>query len=388
MIATGSYDVKSFAIDQDAEMARLDAQVDLFWPQEAALYRRLGLAAGMAVLDCGCGTGRLLARLHEEFPGIRTVGIDVDEALIERAARRAAAFRPRDFAIARQSILSLTFPDDTFDFAIARLVLEHLPDPASAAREVLRVLKPGGTAVFLANDFDFHLRTSPPCPALDELYEAYRAARRQDGGNPCLGRELPAVAANAGFGEVSLEIVCAHSHLTGDAAFLKAEGAGIPAQLVRSGHLPPDALDLLAHQWSAMLAAPDHSMFRMLFAAAAKKDAAAPDRTARQAGPEALAQARDSRDSAAAHTPGAPEGDSVQRLVVEALAREMNTSPSLLDPEHSVIQLGGDSLAAVGLCDTLQEQLGVRLPVSEVLSGQPLRQIVAKVRELARAAGR
>lgn len=388
MIATGSYDVRSFAIDQDAEIARLDAQVDLFWPREAALYRRLGLSAGMAVLDCGCGTGRLLVRLHEEFPGLRCFGIDVDAELAGCAARRAGRVHPPAFAAARQSILNLEFPGDTFDFAVARLVLEHLPDPVAAAREVLRVLKPGGTAVFLANDFDFHLRTWPACPALEELYEAYRAARRRDGGNPCLGRQLPAVLANAGFGEVTLEVLSAHSRQAGDAAFLKAEGAGIPARMVASGQLAPDVLDRLAHQWRAMLAAPDHCMIRILFAAAAKKDAASRGGSTFSVEDRAASRSGVAPEAPSSDPPGAAAGDGVLRLVVAALAREMNVSPSLLDPGRSLIQLGGDSLAAVGLCDTLHERLGVRLPVSEILSDKPLREVAATVRELAPAAGR
>jgi aspartate racemase len=60
-------------------------------------------------------------------------------------------------------------PDESFDFVIARLVLEHLPDPLAALKEVLRVLKVGCRAVFIDNDFDLHERTWPDSPALMEL---------------------------------------------------------------------------------------------------------------------------------------------------------------------------------------------------------------------------
>lgn len=43
------------------------------------------------------------------------------------------------------SVLALPFPDNTFDLVYSQAVLEHVTDPALAIREMVRVLKPGGT---------------------------------------------------------------------------------------------------------------------------------------------------------------------------------------------------------------------------------------------------
>jgi ubiquinone/menaquinone biosynthesis C-methylase UbiE len=267
----GSYDISRFAIDTGGEVQRLNAQIDLFWNQEIALYQRLGLKNGMTVLDCGCGPGYLLEKLLALYPALWGTGIEIDGQLADIAKQTLAEKYSSRSAIFQQSIARLDLPDNSFDFVIARLVLEHVPDPLAALTEVLRVLRHGGTAVFIDNDFDLHERTWPDSPALGELYDAYRRARRSEGGNPCIGRQLPVLMKSAGFSGVDLHLLAAHSRVVGDGAFLKAEGSGIPAQLVKTGHLPADSLNRIATQWRSMLTSKDHTIFRMLFAAAGSK---------------------------------------------------------------------------------------------------------------------
>ena len=55
---------------------------------------------------------------------------------------------------------SIPFPDNTFDTILALEVLEHLHDPVVAAREILRVLSPGGLAI-LSSPFMFHIHADP-----------------------------------------------------------------------------------------------------------------------------------------------------------------------------------------------------------------------------------
>jgi ubiquinone/menaquinone biosynthesis C-methylase UbiE len=370
MNIAGSYDVSHFAIDVEGEISRLNAQVDLFWPQESALYEKAGLRDGMVVLDCGCGPGHLLEKLHGLYPNLQCFGVDVDEHLVEEASRNAARKQLRRCSIDRQSILALDFPDSSFDFVVSRLVLEHLPDPVQALAEVFRVLKEDGRAVFVANDFEIHLRTWPDCPSLSELYDAYRRARRADGGNPCIGREMPDLLRKAGFADVDLHVVTAHSRIVGDAAFLKAEGAGIPAQLVKSGYLSADVLNHLAFEWRAMLSAEGHAMMRLLFAASGVKQSTP---AARREFQNTSPRAADVRDPAPARdvVPQRANINSYEDLLafmVEALAREMDVEPAVIDKGKSVIQQGGDSLAAVGLSTALEDDVFISLPVSAVLS--------------------
>src|SRR5687767_6207013 len=119
----GSYDVSTFAVAVDAEIERLNAQLDLFWDQELALYQRFGLRDGMRVLDCGCGPGHLLVKLHFVYPAVQSVGIEVDEQLVSRAQRVVKEGKLTNCRILQQSMTDIELPDNTFDFVVCRLVL-------------------------------------------------------------------------------------------------------------------------------------------------------------------------------------------------------------------------------------------------------------------------
>src|SRR5690349_11955728 len=83
----GSYNISCFAADIEGEIQRLNAQVDLFWNQELPLYRRLGMRDGMNLLDCGCGSGYLLKKVQEVFPGMQCTGIEIEESLVALAKK-------------------------------------------------------------------------------------------------------------------------------------------------------------------------------------------------------------------------------------------------------------------------------------------------------------
>lgn len=279
MAHQGSYHVESFAISLEAEIRRLDAQVDLFWPVESAVIRRFGLRDGMDVLDCGCGPGRLIELLRGDYASLTCAGVEIDGVLVEYARKRVLAGGATDVRIVEGSAENSNLEEESFDFILMRLVLEHIPDPLFAIQQLSKLLRPGGRIVIISNDFDFHLRTWPPVPELDELYAAYCASRRADGGDPCIGRRLPALLTEAGLNVVGFEIETAHNAIVGDEAFLRAEGAGIPAQLVRSGYLAEEVYRRMVASWKNMLRHPDHSILRPLFVAAAERPRAGESRS-------------------------------------------------------------------------------------------------------------
>jgi SAM-dependent methyltransferase len=98
-----------------------------------------GLARGdrrPAILDAGCGTGNNLRHLARYG---RAVGVDLSE--------EAVAFcRSRGVAAARAELLSLPFPEGSFDCVTSLDVVYHrwVRDDAAAVREMARVLRPGG----------------------------------------------------------------------------------------------------------------------------------------------------------------------------------------------------------------------------------------------------
>jgi SAM-dependent methyltransferase len=102
---------------------------------------------GGKLLEVGSGPGRLAVRLAQEGPGITLIGVDISEAMVERAAHRAAGAglsgRVR-FEVG--DVAALPLSDGEFDIVVSTLSLHHWSDPARGLAEIHRVLKPGGEA--------------------------------------------------------------------------------------------------------------------------------------------------------------------------------------------------------------------------------------------------
>jgi ubiquinone/menaquinone biosynthesis C-methylase UbiE len=92
------------------------------------------------VLDVGCGTGEMAAKLMRRGYGVR--GLDIAEPMIRHARDRWASDR---FQVG--DIEHLPFADNTFDAAVCLGIIEYLDPDERALREIWRVLKPGGRAV-------------------------------------------------------------------------------------------------------------------------------------------------------------------------------------------------------------------------------------------------
>jgi SAM-dependent methyltransferase len=113
-------------------------------------YGRLGLRAHDRLLDLGCGAGRHAFEALRR--GARVTAFDYDEAELKDVAAMATAMvRAGELpgaarsGCARGDATALPFPDASFDRIIAAEVLEHIDDDAGALRELVRVLRPGGT---------------------------------------------------------------------------------------------------------------------------------------------------------------------------------------------------------------------------------------------------
>jgi len=91
-----------------------------------------------AVLEIGCGVGRYLEKLGELAPFV--VGLEYEAERAHVAASRA----PRVVNAANEA---LPFAGGSFDAVLTNEVLEHVADDAASAREMVRVLRPGGRVV-------------------------------------------------------------------------------------------------------------------------------------------------------------------------------------------------------------------------------------------------
>jgi SAM-dependent methyltransferase len=101
---------------------------------------------GRRVLEIGCGAGVWTANLARL--GASVVPFDLATGLVRMAAQAAD---PAPVAPLVADMQRLPFADRTFDAVFGSMVVHHSPDHAALGREVARVLRPGGPAVFHEN---------------------------------------------------------------------------------------------------------------------------------------------------------------------------------------------------------------------------------------------
>jgi SAM-dependent methyltransferase len=113
-------------------------------------FNELTLASGMRILDAGCGSGRHLCAAFRT-PGVEVVGIDLkpEDLSTARGFLTVLSAEPssRGWLLSRADVTSLPFREAAFDIVICSEVLEHVPDCRTAARELMRVLKPQGDLI-------------------------------------------------------------------------------------------------------------------------------------------------------------------------------------------------------------------------------------------------
>jgi SAM-dependent methyltransferase len=101
---------------------------------------------GKRLLEVGCGIGTDLVRFSKG--GADVSGIDLSETAIRLARQNFGANGRRGLFIVGDGV-RLPFADASQDVFYAHGVLQYAPDPRRIVEEALRVLKPGGTAIFM-----------------------------------------------------------------------------------------------------------------------------------------------------------------------------------------------------------------------------------------------
>ncbi len=144
----------------DHSAAIYDTQVEVLFTGAADVMRRRALRpiaewlAGrsqrdVCALDVGCGTGRLLAFLHDAWPGMRLSGIDLSAPYLAEARRlvgKTARVKLIEGAAER-----LPVDDSSLDVVVSSFLMHELPDDIrrQVLAEMARALKPSGLVVIV-----------------------------------------------------------------------------------------------------------------------------------------------------------------------------------------------------------------------------------------------
>lgn len=115
----------------------------IFAPWARDLLARAALDPNMKLLDLACGTG-IVARMASAN-GVMATGGDINAAMLAVAEKHAAGAK---LSFRHADAQALPFADQSFDAVICQQGLQFFPDRRASAVECLRVLKPGGRAIF------------------------------------------------------------------------------------------------------------------------------------------------------------------------------------------------------------------------------------------------
>jgi SAM-dependent methyltransferase len=183
----------------DESMVRnLRAQIECLWPQEREIFARHALPQDARVLDVGCGTGELVARLGQLYGDARIDGVDLDEAHLARARQLCAPMGERAH-FARGDAFALAAADQSYDLTVCRHVVQAVPEVPRLVAELTRVTRPGGRVHVLAEDYGL-MQFAPTRLDSDDFWRrgpwAYGAAI---GCDLRIGRKMPSILAAAGL---------------------------------------------------------------------------------------------------------------------------------------------------------------------------------------------
>jgi ubiquinone/menaquinone biosynthesis C-methylase UbiE len=133
------------------------------WPGPEGVVRALGVRPGMTVLDLCCGDGYFTAALARQVEDGRILGFDLDEQMLAAAASVCAGLENCTFLQGDAMDLRRLLPEPV-DYCLMANTFHGVPEQTALAREIARVLKPGGLFAVV----NWHARPREETPVLGQ----------------------------------------------------------------------------------------------------------------------------------------------------------------------------------------------------------------------------
>lgn len=243
----------------DVEITRLGLQHGVWRERALSAWRRAGVKRGHTVVDLGCGPGYATLDLAEIVgPQGKVIAVDRSHRFLAYLARQAEARGFTNIELVEADVDEVKLDAGVADLIWTRWLLIFAPDPEAIIARLAPVLKPGGAWV-LQEYVDYSSwRLTPESEAHQLFLEAICNSWRDTGGDPDVGRRLPAACAAAGLVAEQLEPIV---HVVRPDDFmwmwLSSYAQTGPDRMVELGYLTAEQADAVRADWEAHAADPN-----------------------------------------------------------------------------------------------------------------------------------
>lgn len=190
----------------EAELSRLRAQAVEYETHAQWLLDTIAVPPGSRVLDVGCGPIGILGLLSEKVgPQGEVVGLEREARFVELARREVARRDLRNVRIVEADALASGLDGETFDLVHERLVMVNVPERQRLLSEMLSLTAPGGT-IALEDIDNVSWLCEPEHDSWVALIRIFHDVFRAGGGDPFIGRRLPALMRGAGVLDIQTRV--------------------------------------------------------------------------------------------------------------------------------------------------------------------------------------
>lgn len=184
----------------DEEIVRLGLQHRVWHPRTLASWRAAGITVGQTILDIGAGPGYASLDLAAiTGPSGRVIALERSRRFLDVLAARAELAGVKNITGVELDLEKDTLPDVQADAAWGRWIFGFLTDPRAALAKVRDALRPGATLVLYEYLNYGTWRLLPAVPEIEALVPIVVSSWHESGGDPDVGREIPAWLDELGF---------------------------------------------------------------------------------------------------------------------------------------------------------------------------------------------
>jgi len=180
-----------------------------FKAYKARTWETFKIRSGQKILDVACGIGFDVIEMAKRYPSAKFVGVDISEGFLEIAKSRAGNLANVKFLQGNSDGVPLPLPENEFDGVRIDRSLQHMKDPHSAIKEMVRVTRPGGHIVAAEPDWGTFILYNGDLDVGTTLAKQFKGSIR----NPYVGRELGMLFTECGVVNPQCDI---HAFCTAD----------------------------------------------------------------------------------------------------------------------------------------------------------------------------